>query len=851
MQNVDPARFEAAGARFVAFFEELGRAFVEREELLTQIALALLSREHVLMTGPPGTAKSGVASAVLRRVVDEKSRAPSIFARQFTESTVQTDLVGPINFKTLMETGRTEHFTDEGMLGAVHAFLDEVFDGRDMLLRSTLNVLQERELKQGTKTTRGAIECALMTTNRYLAEVLEGSRETLLAFVDRIAFVAFVPKGFASNANLANVLKRQVASGGQLSAELTIQDLDALQAVVDSIAVPDEVLDGLARMLGILDEELAAAERGDPDFLPTRYLSTRTAVRLGKLLRAVCVFDRLFFRKDRPLEVEGNDLRALSTSLILAGPRPESLAAIFAKETDARERRQLAIVRTEREVFQRAVNKVLPLTVPKRKASKDAARAVAAVAAAADPTKLDTKKLVDTTRALAEVTAENPEKVQQLLRSAVAELTDRALRANVRASALDDVAADKVVGLLAALADHIEKASATGRLTARWLRGRALHLVVRTLELGSASLGSTLDDLKVPPGSVANAVPIVDKRLEPIERLHELRQKLLASGADESGTALAEGWDRALLQAQSDVAAILDLGFQRDVAAALSLNAGNELDGLLAALAKPFDVLEDQSQRLLRLGVRDAQLKATVVSPRIAPLIDATFTRLKNVDRVKLVAQVDKLLALLQTRGLRDVLKSSDLVTLVARAIVRTAEAQPPLALTPLDRAQYRKLRKEDQRVPGAFTLLDVALRLPAVTVSDDAKANADALAALARSLPEDVAKAVAALDVDRLERSVTFLERWGEEMFSATGSAEDRLHAFAQSGYFHVLTDEQALLRIALEIEIVGDVFPFVHGVLESKLARVRALEAAATAALRKLLVERSNEAWGAVLGT
>src|SRR4051794_29136218 len=110
LSGIDPERFEAAAARFTAFFAELGKTFVEREELLTQIALGLLSREHCLMTGPPGTAKSGVASAVLRRIVDESSRAPSVFARQFTESTVQTDLVGPINFKTLMETGRTEHF---------------------------------------------------------------------------------------------------------------------------------------------------------------------------------------------------------------------------------------------------------------------------------------------------------------------------------------------------------------------------------------------------------------------------------------------------------------------------------------------------------------------------------------------------------------------------------------------------------------------------------------------------------------------------------------------------------------------------------------------------------------------
>src|SRR6188474_931344 len=164
----EPARVATASRRFERFFNELQHAFVERDDLLTQVALALLAREHVLMTGPPGTAKSGVAAAVLGRIVDERTGKPSVFARQFTESTVQTDLVGPIDFKTLMQTGRTEHFTDEGMLGAVHAFLDEVLDGRDMLLRSALNLLQERELKQGARTTRGRIECAAMTTNRYL-----------------------------------------------------------------------------------------------------------------------------------------------------------------------------------------------------------------------------------------------------------------------------------------------------------------------------------------------------------------------------------------------------------------------------------------------------------------------------------------------------------------------------------------------------------------------------------------------------------------------------------------------------------------------------------------------------------
>src|ERR1700744_333864 len=241
---------EAAASRFRGFFNELGRTFVERDDLLAQIALALLSREHVLMTGPPGTAKSGVAAAVLGRIVDERTGKPSVFARQFTESTVQTDLVGPIDFKTLMQTGRTEHFTDEGMLGAVHAFLDEVLDGRDMLLRTTLNVLQERELKQGTKTTAGQIECALMTTNRYLAEALEGSRETLLAFVDRIAFVSFVPKGFSDSDSLGRVVRSQIGGSRRpLTSLLTIQDLDVLQAIAARVVVGDALCASLCTLL--------------------------------------------------------------------------------------------------------------------------------------------------------------------------------------------------------------------------------------------------------------------------------------------------------------------------------------------------------------------------------------------------------------------------------------------------------------------------------------------------------------------------------------------------------------------------------------------------------------------------
>ena len=126
-----------------------------------------------------------------------------------------------------------------------------------------------------------------MTTNRYLAEVLEGSRETLLAFVDRIAFVAFVPKGSPARKPRRVVLRARSAGAARrsLGALLTIQDLDVLQAAVERCSYPTG--SAIARsLLAIVELEVAAARRADPRFVPTRYLSTRTIVRLGRVLEA-------------------------------------------------------------------------------------------------------------------------------------------------------------------------------------------------------------------------------------------------------------------------------------------------------------------------------------------------------------------------------------------------------------------------------------------------------------------------------------------------------------------------------------------------------------------------------------
>jgi MoxR-like ATPase len=849
LSGIDPERFDAAASRFTAFFTELGKTFVEREELLTQIALGLLGREHCLMTGPPGTAKSGIASAVLRRIVDESSRAPSLFARQFTESTVQTDLVGPINFKTLMETGRTEHFTDEGMLGAVHAFLDEVFDGRDMLLRSTLNVLQERELKQGGKTTRGQIECALMTTNRYLAEVLEGSRETLLAFVDRIAFVSFVPKGFGDPASLAKVLKRQIGQAAPFTTDLTIQDLDVLQAVVEAIPVPDSVLERLGKLLALYDEELAAASRSDPHFLPTRYLSTRTAVRLGKLLRSVCMFDRLFTRPERLLEVDHVDLNGLRFSLVLAGPSPKALGALLKTETDPRERRQLSTVRTEREIFERCIQKLPspPLSAPKKQVEAPEAARLRHIASSL-PTQ-EVKTLVAATQELtAQANAPPLGAVdsEKLLRDVVAELSQRALAAGVRApGATMEKDALAVAQELGALADEVESAAGATRPIARWLRGRALAIIDEAARLGAAPRGATLD-VKRPEGSVA-AKLIADDLIGSVEALAQARKRIAAQGAlDETGDDGDAAWKRALERLETEVALLLDDGLRADMEAAMA-KQGDELEALVLALAEPLDVIDRCAARLTALSKSPSALKPRVVGPRLRPLVAATFARISAPDRVKLVAQVDRLLNTLAATSLSGALASKDIVEMTADTLVRSAGSAPRAPETPLDRNTYRKLRAADHRVPGAFTLLEIALRLGAADAKGAPDEAADAITALAHAMPAATASSVASLDVARIGRFIGFLEKW---WVSLSERSDDRLAAWTSAGFFHVVRDEQAFARTALECRLVRDVFPEVAGDVDALLARLDALDKQTSDALAEALKSRSDAAWSKTLG-
>jgi MoxR-like ATPase len=849
----DPDRLRAAAARFVAFFEELREAFVERDDVVRQIALALLSREHVLMTGPPGTAKSRLASATLARIVDEGTGQPTLFTRQFTESTVQTDLVGSIDFKTLMETGRTEHFTDEGMLGAVHAFLDEVFDGRDMLLRSALNVLHERELKQGTRTTRGHIECALMTSNRYLAEILEGSRETLLAFVDRIAFVSFVPRAFSNPAALGSVLRAQVAGTKPppLAATLTIQDLDALQAAVESVFIADEVCDLLVALLDALEQEMAAAVRADPTFIPTRYLSTRTAVRLGCLLRAICVYDWAFGGRQRPFSVTRDDFRQLYTSLVLCGPSPEQVKALLERETDPRERRQLGIMRTEREIFDHCLARLPAVAVrPQPPAvTPDLLRL-------SDPRTLGDKseaELLGAAHRLATAaTLGDPhaERAASRLQGVLAEVLQRAFRHGLAVEADQGLAPVVIAERLAELADQIEASSLDRRSVARWLRGQALGILHETVGFGVPALGAALRDALAGELTPSRALAAAEARMGELERLMKLRDALRNGGAEEKHRDAAEAvWQTAIVRLEEDLEALWDEALRRSVASALSELPADDLTGVVASVREPLMLMERSQQALDALGGSGKALRQRVVAPRLGPVVCAAFERFDTSERQRVAQQVEHVLVTLRDAGLEDAIAARDLLTWTARALLRS-ERKVETEDSRQNFDGYRELRRSGQRMSLAYALAELCLTISRSEL-ERIQTPAELLVRITEKLgeiPEAIRADVAASDLERIARPVTLLEGWWQSLLAgAEPDADAELRRLSESRFFHVVRDEGALVRFALEARLLAELLPGTE--VQPLRARIELLDETSLRRVRELLGRRNDAQWSAIL--
>lgn len=117
----------------------LNDAFVEREDPIHGLTLAMLSDTNIFMIGPPGTGKS--------QQVKEWSKCieeANYFSRLLSPTTRDDELVGPPDIKSLVDEGISRRNGKNKLQEAHFIFLDEIFKGSSAIINLLLKAMNER-----------------------------------------------------------------------------------------------------------------------------------------------------------------------------------------------------------------------------------------------------------------------------------------------------------------------------------------------------------------------------------------------------------------------------------------------------------------------------------------------------------------------------------------------------------------------------------------------------------------------------------------------------------------------------------------------------------------------------------
>jgi MoxR-like ATPase len=207
---------------------DLMAQFPERKDVIDGSLAALLAGEHVLLIGPPGTAKSALVRAIAQAF------SGSYFERLISKHSVPEELFGPVSLKAL-EQDRFVRVTTGKLPEVEFAFIDEIFKSNSSVLNALLGVINERQFhNDGTP-----IQCPLVSLFGASNELPEG-RE-LEALFDRF-LLRFDVQYLLVASNLRNVL---TSGDPAITTKLTMDDLRRAQGEVAAVKITDDTVDAL------------------------------------------------------------------------------------------------------------------------------------------------------------------------------------------------------------------------------------------------------------------------------------------------------------------------------------------------------------------------------------------------------------------------------------------------------------------------------------------------------------------------------------------------------------------------------------------------------------------------------
>jgi len=255
-----PSHADAQAVRDVAtayerLIDQIGKAVIGHKAAIEQLLIALFSRGHCLLVGPPGLAKALLVSTLARVLNLSFKRAAC------TPDMMPADITGTDHPQDDPETGRRRVVFLPGPLFAQVMLAEEINRAPPKALAALLEALQEKQVTSGSQTFRLPDPFLVCATQSPLEH--EGTAPLPWAQQDRFMFSIRVD--YPSRSEEIQILK---ATTGAPKAEVTPvldpKQVGRFQDIVRQVVVADHVFGYAADMV----RATRPKEPAVPKFLP-------------------------------------------------------------------------------------------------------------------------------------------------------------------------------------------------------------------------------------------------------------------------------------------------------------------------------------------------------------------------------------------------------------------------------------------------------------------------------------------------------------------------------------------------------------------------------------------------------
>lgn len=213
---------------------DLKSRYFERDDVIDGAFCALLTGSHLLLIGPPGTAKSQLANEICRKISGAR-----YFQWLLTKFTTPEELFGAVSLKGL-ENDEYRRVTSGKLPEAHIAFLDEVFKASSSILNTLLTIMNERIFYNGTEKVRIPLISLFGASNELPSE-----EDELEALYDRF-LLRYVVDYIKEDFRFLKMLGTE--NGISEEGAITSEDLDSCRKEAGRVKLPPNILKLISRI---------------------------------------------------------------------------------------------------------------------------------------------------------------------------------------------------------------------------------------------------------------------------------------------------------------------------------------------------------------------------------------------------------------------------------------------------------------------------------------------------------------------------------------------------------------------------------------------------------------------------